>query len=419
MTWTSRRRSDFGPLRAIVAGAGPSVVMIHGVGLRAEAWAKQIDAMRERFRVVAVDLPGHGESPVPSPDMKLRDFSDTIASSLGSPALVVGHSMGAMIALDIAVRHRQRVQGVAALNAIFQRERAAAEAVRLRADSLDGRTVAEPEPTLTRWFGEALSSERDACKAWLRSVDPEAYRTAFSVFAREDGLAPATLATLSCPAFFMTGAKEPNSTPAMSRAMADLAPKGSVQIVDPLHPDTQIGPLCTAAQVQKIEATLDAARVGGARIRFGGTRLVRPGNYMAPTLVECPHADIATLKTEMFGPVMSLLPFDTEDEAIALANATPFGLGSGVFTQNVARAHRVSARLKAGICWSIPIVPFHLLHRSGDMANPDTDARPGSMQFWTTRGPRPRGSTRPIRRCPIHSSCVDRQQGFQGCNAAP
>ncbi len=142
-------------------------------------------------------------------------------------------------------------------------------------------------------------------------------------------------------------------------------------IGDPLAADTQIGPLCTAAQVQKIEATLATARAGGARIRFGGAKLDRPGNYMAPTLVECPTADIETLKTEMFGPVMSLLPFDTEDEAIALANATPFGLGSGVFTQNVARAHRVSARLKAGICWVntyravSPIAPFGGYDQSG------------------------------------------------------
>lgn len=144
-----------------------------------------------------------------------------------------------------------------------------------------------------------------------------------------------------------------------------------ITIGDPLESDTQIGPLCTAAQVEKIEATLDAARSGGARIRFGGAKIDRPGNYMAPTLVECPDTGIETLKTEMFGPVMSLLPFDTEEEAIAIANATPFGLGSGVFTRNVARAHRVSSRLKAGICWVntyravSPIAPFGGYDQSG------------------------------------------------------
>ncbi len=144
-----------------------------------------------------------------------------------------------------------------------------------------------------------------------------------------------------------------------------------IVIGDPLEAETQVGPLCTAAQVEKIETTLEVARAGGARIRFGGARIDRPGNYMAPTLVECPDATIETLRTEMFGPVMSLLPFDTEEEAIALANASPFGLGSGVFTQNVARAHRVSRRLKAGICWVntyravSPIAPFGGYDQSG------------------------------------------------------
>ena len=144
-----------------------------------------------------------------------------------------------------------------------------------------------------------------------------------------------------------------------------------VVIGDPLAPETQIGPLATAAQVRRIETTLDAARAGGATIRFGGHALDRPGNYMAPTLVECADGDTETLKVEMFGPVLSLLPFETEEEAIAIANSTPFGLGSGVFTQNVARAHRVSARLKAGICWVntyraiSPIAPFGGFDHSG------------------------------------------------------
>jgi len=144
-----------------------------------------------------------------------------------------------------------------------------------------------------------------------------------------------------------------------------------VVIGDPLAPDTHVGPLCTKAQVAKIESTLAAAKAGGARIRFGGTPLDREGNYMAPTLVECADINTETLKIEMFGPVMSLLPFDTEEEAIAIANSTPFGLGSGVFTQNVARAHRVSARLKAGICWVntyravSPIAPFGGFDQSG------------------------------------------------------
>lgn len=144
-----------------------------------------------------------------------------------------------------------------------------------------------------------------------------------------------------------------------------------IVIGDPQEAGVHVGPLCTRAQVDLIETTLAASLAQGAKIRFGGARLDRPGNYMAPTLVECASPDTRTLKVEMFGPVMSLLPFDSEDEAIALANDTVYGLASGIFTQNLARAHRVSRRLRAGICWIntyravSPIAPFGGFNHSG------------------------------------------------------
>lgn len=145
----------------------------------------------------------------------------------------------------------------------------------------------------------------------------------------------------------------------------------SIIVGDPLDPASHLGPLCTAAQVARIEETLACAEQQGASIRFGGKAMERPGNFMMPTLIDCPTPDIATLSTEMFGPVMSLLPFDTEEEAIALANSTEYGLGSGVFTSDLARAHRVSNRMRAGICWVntyraiSPIAPFGGFNASG------------------------------------------------------
>jgi aldehyde dehydrogenase (NAD+) len=160
--------------------------------------------------------------------------------------------------------------------------------------------------------------------------------------------------------------------PVLAELIARIREKSAgIVIGDPLDPATHVGPLCTAAQIGTIRQTLDKARAQGAVIHFGGAALDRPGNYMAPTLVECASVETETLTVEMFGPVMSLLPFDTEDEAIALANATPYGLASGVFTQDVGRAHRVSERLRAGICWVntyravSPIAPFGGFNRSG------------------------------------------------------
>ncbi len=92
-----------------------------------------------------------------------------------------------------------------------------------------------------------------------------------------------------------------------------------------------------------------AAR-GGALIT-GGARLNRPGNYMQPTVFADVTDTMTIAREEIFGPVMSVLDFDTEDEVIARANATEFGLAAGVFTGDLARAHRVIGRLQAGTCW--------------------------------------------------------------------
>ncbi|MEL6807755.1 MAG: aldehyde dehydrogenase family protein, partial [Pseudomonadota bacterium] len=160
--------------------------------------------------------------------------------------------------------------------------------------------------------------------------------------------------------------------PILADLIARIKEKAKGIVVgDPLEKATHVGPLCTHAQIARIEDTLAKATAQGATLHMGGAPLDRPGNYMAPTLVECAGPDTETLHVEMFGPVMSLIPFDTEEEAIARANDTPFGLGSGVFTQNLARAHRVSARLKAGICWVntyraiSPIAPFGGYDQSG------------------------------------------------------
>lgn len=232
MTWTTRPRSDHDGLAVAIAGEGPRLVLIHGVGLRAEAWNAQIAALSPLHEILAPDLPGHCASAALPGEPSLRAYSDRIAELLARPAVLVGHSMGAMIALDIASRYSGKVKGVIALNAIFKRSAAARAAVQERAAALDGVSVADPSSTLTRWFGDKPSPECAACRDWLTAVDPHGYKAAYSVFANEDGPDENALKGLRCPALFMTGGKELNSTPAMSRAMAGLAPDGMALIVE-------------------------------------------------------------------------------------------------------------------------------------------------------------------------------------------
>lgn len=158
--------------------------------------------------------------------------------------------------------------------------------------------------------------------------------------------------------------------------LSDLVDRISAQardlvVGDPHDPATHLGPLCTLAQVERIRTTLAASVEQGAKIVFGGAPAPAGPHYMQPTLVLAEGPSTRTLEVEMFGPVMTLWPFDTEDEAIALANDSDFGLGSGIFTENLARAHRVSRRLRAGITWVntyrviSPIAPFGGFDDSG------------------------------------------------------
>ena len=96
---------------------------------------------------------------------------------------------------------------------------------------MDGTSNPAPSNTWHRWFRTEPSPERDACERWLSQTDPAGYQAAYSVFAHSDGPPDKALRTLRCPALFATGADEPNSTPAMTRRMAELAPRGRALVV--------------------------------------------------------------------------------------------------------------------------------------------------------------------------------------------
>ncbi len=146
-----------------------------------------------------------------------------------------------------------------------------------------------------------------------------------------------------------------------------------IRIGDPLAEDTQVGPLCTREQLDHITESVEVAVGEGAKLLIGGKRPegLDVGWYYSPTILDCPHQDIRTVREEMFGPVMSTLSFDTEAEAIEMANNSEYGLGAGVFTSNIARALRVSDAIRSGIVWVntyrviSPIAPFGGFKNSG------------------------------------------------------
>ena len=144
-----------------------------------------------------------------------------------------------------------------------------------------------------------------------------------------------------------------------------------LRVDDPMSAETHLGPVCTSAQVATAERTIEKSIAQGAILHLGGERVDCPGNYFSPTVLECSSPETESLLQEMFAPVMSVMAFDSEQDAIELANNSEFGLGSGIFTRDLARAHRVSGRLRSGICWIntyraiSPIAPFGGFNQSG------------------------------------------------------
>jgi len=139
----------------------------------------------------------------------------------------------------------------------------------------------------------------------------------------------------------------------------------AVAIGAPDRMETEVGPLCTARQRVRIEGLIARSLKAGARLVTGGQSPEGAGFFFPPTILDCSTARHApALAEEFFGPVLSVVTFATEEEALALANDTAFGLASGLFTQSLTRAHRMIRGLRAGVVWVntyravSPIAPF-------------------------------------------------------------
>ena len=231
------------------AGAGAAVLLIHGLGMQSAAWSPQIVALSQTYRVIAVDLPGHGGSNSLSENAELPDFVawlHAVVVALELAAVnVAGHSMGALIAGGYAAEYPRKVERVAVLNGVYRRDPTARAAAEARAAEIRQGKF-DMETPLNRWFGDAAENTDNAqdkknkqairkqVAEWLGAVDSADYATAYAAFARGDSTYADDWARITCPMLALTGDGDVHSTPAMSQAMAAAAADGVAKII-PRH----------------------------------------------------------------------------------------------------------------------------------------------------------------------------------------
>ncbi|MEP3630298.1 MAG: aldehyde dehydrogenase [Hyphomicrobiales bacterium] len=145
----------------------------------------------------------------------------------------------------------------------------------------------------------------------------------------------------------------------------------TIKIGDPQADETEMGPLCTQGQLDHIQEQVALAVKEGGTVLTGGKQPDLEGMFYEPTIIECPRQDMTIVDTELFGPVLAVQRFKTEDEVVALANDTKHGLAAGIFTRDSARSLRMSKKVKAGIIWVntyrviSPIAEFGGMKHSG------------------------------------------------------
>lgn len=245
-------------LSYVKLGQGPFLVLIHGVGLRLEAWMNQFEALSKKYTVYAVDMPGHGESDLMKECTDISKYTDVIArwvkTELKSSVVMIGHSMGSMIALNLAIRYSELCSGVIALNSVYRRSTEAKKAVLARVQQIkhdiNAQNVTGP---VARWFDHPVQGNdvvyADLCCQWLNQAPLDGYRQAYEVFCLNDGPAESELKALKVPALFLTSRNDPNSLPSMSENMAAICPKGELYIVEnarhmaPLTHSNEINPI--------------------------------------------------------------------------------------------------------------------------------------------------------------------------------
>ena len=223
-----------------VAGTGPAVVLIHGLGLNRQMWQAQWPELTSRFQVVRYDLMGHGESGKPKGPYRLEQFVAQLAAVMDGLALertaLVGFSFGGMINRAFALAHPNRTSALAILNSAHDRSEAQRAAVLARVEQATcGGPEATVEEALSRWFTADFAARRPEVlgqvRRWVVANDPEVYPHSYRVMATCDANLAEAITEIRCPALVLACSEDRGNSPEMAEGMASLIPNAEAVVV--------------------------------------------------------------------------------------------------------------------------------------------------------------------------------------------
>ena len=221
--------------------APATLIFIHGVGMCKEIWQPQVEHFSKNYRVISYDFLGHGQSLLKKDKLTLEDYISqlyNLVNEIGvSNFSIIGHSMGALIAVAFALRYPEKVDTLIPINIVFKRTKKAQDDVIMRAkDVLKSQQIPNINQTLERWFKNKTSPydllKINNVQGWLKNTSPKAYSEAYYLFATSDRVFVNNLSNLQPPVLYLTGSEDPNSTSLMSEQMAQETPNGSSESIE-------------------------------------------------------------------------------------------------------------------------------------------------------------------------------------------
>ena len=221
-------------------GVGDPVVLIHGVGLDQQMWVAQAEALTPRFKVLRYDLHGHGQSDPLHGEAGLSNFVTQLEALLNSLEIsqcaVIGFSLGALVARGFARAYPQRISRLVLMNGVYQRSQEQREAILSRLETAQQQgPAAIIEAALDRWFSDAYRQSHpqviQAVCDRLNNNDPQAFLSAYQIFAQADQELEGDLLQIQAPTLVMTGELDVGSTPLMAEQMASDLAQASLKII--------------------------------------------------------------------------------------------------------------------------------------------------------------------------------------------